>query len=243
MIVVSASLKKSGSGWYFNMTNDLLVRAGHQDARAVRRAYGLESVLLQDNCRVNPNVLNLARLVRVHRRNETFVVKTHAGPTPSLRLLMALGVVKATYIYRDPRDVVLSALDHGAALREAGKPNVLAKLHNVDDAIHYVDQLLGDWDAWTKMDRALMVRYEDLVADTLGALKRLAAFLALDVSDEDLESVAARYRQEKHDAVTQNRLHFNKGIVGRFRSRMSPEEIEACTRHFDPYLTRMGYAV
>lgn len=242
MIVVSASLKKSGSGWYFNMTNDLLVQAGHQDVRALRRSYGLESVLLEHNCRVNPSLIHLTRLLPAHARGNTFVVKTHAGPTPSLRLLMAMGIAKATYIYRDPRDVVLSALDHGERVRKAGKPNVLAQLHSVEDAVRYVRPLLGDWEAWTKTNHTLLMRYEDLARDTLGALNRLAEFLALDISKQDLQRVAARYEQENQDAVMRESLHFNKGIVGRFRSRMTPEDLDLCAKQFDPYLKRMGYA-
>ena len=243
MIVVSASLKKSGSGWYFNMTNDLLVQAGHADVRALRARYGLGSVLKEDNCRINPKGVNLARLLAPHLRGHTFVVKTHAEPTPSLRLLMATGVTKATYVYRDPRDVVLSVLDHGARVRKEGKTNVLAQFERVEETVRYVKQLLSAWEAWTRMDRTLTVRYEDLVADTPGQLDRLAGFLGLDVTEEALHSVAARYEQSNLDAVVQDRLHFNKGIVGRFRSRMSPEELDLCTEQLGPYLKRMGYPV
>lgn len=242
MIVVSASLKKSGSGWFFNMTNDLLVQAGHQDVRALRAAYGLESVLREQNCRINPRLISLARLLPLHARGNTFVLKTHAGPTPSLRLLMAMGIAKATYIYRDPRDVVLSALDHGERVRQAGKPNVMAQLHSVEDAVRFVEPLLGDWEAWTKTNHTLLVRYEDLLHDTLGQLHRLAAFLRLDVSQEDLHRVMARYAQANQDAVMRENLHFNTGIAGRFRSKMTPEELDLCTKQFDPYLKRMGYA-
>lgn len=243
MIVVSASLKKSGSGWYFNMTNDLLKQAGHPDVRTVRRTYGLEPVLQDENCRINPNLPNLVRLLRPHRQGHTFVVKTHLGPTPSLRLLMATGAAKATYIYRDPRDVVLSALDHGERVREEGKPNELAELHNVEEAVTYVKQLLAGWEAWTKTRNTLVVRYEDLVADTPGALNDLARFLALDVSEQAIENVAARYQKGKQDVVTQQKLHFNKGIVGRFRDTMSSKERDLCTEAFAPYLKQMGYPV
>ncbi|MFQ5569667.1 MAG: sulfotransferase domain-containing protein [Rhodothermales bacterium] len=242
MIVVSASLKKSGSGWYFNMTNDLLVRAGHTDVRELRRAYRLQSVLRDDNCRINPNLANISSLLFPHFRGHTFVVKTHAEPTPSLRMLLSTGLAKATYIYRDPRDVVLSALEHGERVRKANQSNILAELHSVEDAVRYVNLLLNDWEAWTKTDNTLVVRYEDLLDDTLRELSRLAQFLALDVSLDDLKAVAACYQIEKQDQVTQDRLHFNKGVAGRFRQAMSPKEIELCMKQFGPYLQRMGYA-
>ena len=242
MIVVCASLKKSGSGWYFNMTNDLLVQAGHQDVRMLRRDYALANVLLEENCRINPNAINLARLLPAHRKGNTFAVKTHAGPTPSLRLLMNLGIAKTTYIYRDPRDVVLSALDHGKRVRKAGQANVLATLRNVEDAVHYVRPLLDDWEAWTRTHQALMIRYEDLVVDALGVLDRLAGFLRLDVSQDDLREVVACYAPRDQNTVVQQRTHFNKGVTERFRSQMSPAELALCQNQFGPYLQRMGYA-
>lgn len=242
MIVVSASLKKSGSGWYFNLTNDLLVAAGHDDVRALRDRYGLGGVLLEDNCRINPNALNLARVFVPHLRGHTFVVKTHAGPTPSLRLLLAAGAARATYIYRDPRDVVLSALDHGARVRKEGRANVLAALHTVEEAVPYVHTLLRDWEAWAGSPGTLLVRYEDLKADPLAELRRLADFLKLDVAEAVLADVAAPYQQPAEDATTKDRLHFNKGVAGRFREAMSADELALCRRHFGPYLEQMGYA-
>ncbi len=238
MIVVSASLKKSGSGWFFNLTNDMLQRAGHDDVRTLRRQFGLEQVLLDDNCRINPNVFNLARLIRPHRRGHSFVVKTHAGPTRSLRSLMALGVARATYIFRDPRDVVLSALDHGARLRRSGTPNDLAKLYTMLDAVRYVRDLLAGWEAWTAASRTLVFRYEDLVDDPLAETRRLAAFLDLELTDDDLQAVITHYEEDRQ---ADDRLHFNQGIVRRYQRRMTQPELDLCEQHFGPFLERMGY--
>ena len=243
MIVVSASLPKCGSGWLFNLTNDLLVRAGHTDARALRGAYGLEDVLQRHNCRINPRPRNLLRLLRPHWRGETFAVKTHSGPTPGLRVLLGLGVAKATCIQRDPRDAALSALDHARRARVAGQQRLMARIVDLEDAVAYVERSLPAWEAWARDPRTLLVRYEDLVADTAKQLARLADFLLLAVSSQDLADVAAAYAVAEGARPPGEGLHFNKGIAGRFRSELTPSEQDLCSRRFGPYLERMGYAV
>jgi hypothetical protein len=242
MIVVSASLKKSGSGWYFNLTNDLLAATGGDDVRALREEYGLHDVLQGENCQVNPRPLQLARLYRVHRRGHSFVVKTHAAPTPSLRLLLRMGAAAATYIYRDPRDVVLSALDHGRRARVEAPQNVLARLHTVEDAARYVRTLLDEVDAWTRRSDVLLVRYEDLQADPAAEVRRLAAHLRLEVDDGTAAALVGRYDRGALSEQERRHLHFNKGVSGRFAEEMSAADRAVCDRLLGRHLARLGYA-
>jgi hypothetical protein len=242
MIVISASLQKSGSGWYFNLTNDLLVAAGHDDVRALRERYRLYDALEDENCRVNTRPGPLLKLYRLHRRGHTFVVKTHAPPTPGLRLLLALGAAAVTYIYRDPRDVVLSALDHGREAREADPANALARLHSVEDAARYVAGLLDPLEGWRRRPETLLVRYESLRADPAAELRRLARHLRLDVDDGAIEGIVGRYDRGTLGEQERRALHFNRGVVGRYAEELSASERAACERLLGPHLERLGYA-
>ncbi|NNF57307.1 MAG: hypothetical protein HKN04_03615 [Rhodothermaceae bacterium] len=244
MIVVSASMKKAGSGWYFNLTNDLLVRAGHANVRALRERYRLHRALRGGNCQVNASSpYHTARVFLPLILGHTFAVKTHGRPSRSVRALMAMGAMKATYIYRDPRDVVLSILDHGQRLREDGNlANAASGLETVGEAVRYVGDLLDIWEAWRQCPGVLTTRYEDLVADPQRELARLAAFLGLDVGAEALAEVVDRYAPGARSATDRCNLHFNRGLVRRFDGAMSPREHVLCRRHFGPYLARMGYA-
>ena len=105
MIVLSVGMRKSGSGWYFNMTNDLLQAAGGRDARQMKNRRWLRSIVQGNNCTIGR--LKLSKLVRLalpHRAGHPFAVKTHSGPAPSLRAFTATGLAKVTYLYRDPRE-------------------------------------------------------------------------------------------------------------------------------------------
>ncbi|HLT46453.1 MAG TPA: hypothetical protein VK002_04425, partial [Rubricoccaceae bacterium] len=96
MLIVSASLKKSGTGWLYNMLNDLLVAAGHEDSRALRDRYGLDDVVKGGLCHAHPRWPLIRRVLPLLRRGETLAVSTHSGPNPELLALMALGLAKAT---------------------------------------------------------------------------------------------------------------------------------------------------
>jgi hypothetical protein len=247
MIVLSAGMQKSGTAWYFNLTNDLLIAAGHQDVRAIRSRFCLYPILRHHNCNMgSPNPFKLALITIPHILGNTFVVKSHARPGVGLRLLTSAKIIRTTYIYRDPRDVAISAFEHGQRIRDSGATHTFAKFDSIKTSIAIVGKgFLGVWDAWMAYsqahpDQVLIARYEDLVADTAGEVKRLAAFLGLDVPAETWRKIIARYQGDKARADGIG-LHFNQGIVGRFRSILSSEELDLCKLHFGDYLEKMGY--
>jgi hypothetical protein len=243
MIVLSAGMQKSGTDWYYNMTNDLLVTAGYEDARAIRQKYRLESVLKHSNCQLaNAHPVTLLRLMVPHFTGQSFVVKTHSRPSTYVRRLMRLGVMRATYIYRDPRDVVLSALDHGEKIRQQGERHTFAHLEAVEDSILYVKGLLKIWDDWMQTDHTLFVRYEDLKANPFHELHRLAEHLRLRVTEAQVHAITDRYHSDRlDDEDVKGSLHFNKAVTGRYKTHMSEYDLALCNEHFGSYLMQMGY--
>ncbi|GAB4454256.1 MAG: hypothetical protein Kow00120_24120 [Anaerolineae bacterium] len=243
MIVFSAGMPKSGSAWYFNLTNDLLIAAGHEDVRDIRARYGLQSVLKHHNCNIDKHTTaNVLRVVVPHLLGHTFAVKTHDSPTRTLRALMAAGVVKAAYIYRDPRDVAVSAFDHGERLRSRGEEGIFTQATNLEAAILLVKRWLLIWEAWMHCPNVITTRYEDLLADPAQALARLAAFIGLDVPGATIQQVVDGYAPAQLSAGKAGHVNFNKGVVGRYREVMSQRELDLCQEHFGPYLQQMGYA-
>jgi hypothetical protein len=245
MIVVSASMKKAGSGWYFNLTNDLLVAASNEDVRSIRDRYGLNGLLKGGNCQVDFTHAHLVpRLLLPYLRGQSFTIKTHGRPRRPLQSLIRLGLMKATYIYRDPRDVALSMLDHGRELRAEGNhANVLAGIETLDDALSYIQTSAIDvWSKWMEIDGVLMVRYVDLLTDTAGELRRLSDYLGLDVPQSTLLELTAKYDRRSRDRGHDENLHFNAGIAARYRQKLDSDERRLCRERLDPELTQMGYS-
>lgn len=246
MLILSCSMPKAGSGWYNHLTNDLLVAAGYQDKVATRDRYGLGDILKYDNCHMSrPTFFKIRRLVRVSDSGNTFCVHAHSGKLPSVNYFMKRGKIKATYIYRDPRDVVLSAYEHGVRERAAGlRWRNFAKLRTVDLAILWVLlRQLPRYRSWSGEDpeKVHLARYEDLVRDPQTQLRRLADFLGISVSDDMIETIIGRYDRDRRDVGGRSSLHFHVGRIGRFREQLTEQQIARCNRLFGSALADMGY--
>ena len=242
MIVLSVGMPRAGSGWHYNLIHDLMKTVGAVDARIIREKYGLKHILTEINC--NVGVLSARRLAMVSvpaLLGKTFVIKAHAGPTAASRLLSTLGLLRVTYIYRDPRDAMLSAYDFGRRTLAKGRPNAFSHLDDFQKSIDFMMDYVNIWDRWMKEKGVLTTRYEDLLMNYDAESSRLVEFLKLDGSRPEVRAVIDRYRPGIGD--TQQGLHFYKGRIGRFRESYSAEQQEIMNKKFGVYLPRMGYQI
>jgi len=245
MIVLSVGLQKSGSALLFNITNDLLIHNGFDNARDIRDKYDLHSFMLYYNC--NIGVLNsekLAILKGITDKKHTFAVKTHSSITDTAKELIEAGIVKATCIYRDPRDVVLSAMNHGERIRNDNLTHSFANCTDLETTVNLVknwlDNSILNWLELNK-EMLLQIKYENLITNPLIVLQKLASFLCLDVENHYLMNIYNRYKPQQLDCNLKDYLHFNKGIVGRYKETLSPLEIEYCNSVFEKHLSILGY--
>jgi hypothetical protein len=242
MIVLSVGMPRAGSGWHYNLIHDLMKTTGCEDARGIRERYRLQGILTEVNC--NIGVLSLRRLAMVTipaLRGETFVVKAHSAPTRWSRLLSTMGLLRITYIYRDPRDAMLSAYEYGQRALTKGRPNAFSHLSDFEKSLAFMEDYVQIWEKWQAEKEVLIARYEDLLQEYEMEAARLAEFLRLDGSKPEVQEVIAAYRPGK--AEGQQGLHFYKGKIGRYQDSYSAEQKAALTERFGPYLQRMGYPI
>lgn len=243
MIILSVGMPRAGSGWYYNLTHDLVTASGGQDARQIRQRYHLESILTEVNC--NIGALTPRRLAAVSIPSftgNTFAIKAHSGPTPSALKLIQWGLIRLTYIYRDPRDAMLSAMDSGQRAREKGRSNAFSQLVDFERAVEFMLDYLRIWEAWMEYELALHVRYENLLRDYEVEAERLMEFLNIDKGVPAVQEAIDRYRPRQAQ-TRQKGLHFRKGKIGRFRQRMTSEQLDYLAEKFGSYLDRMGYSI
>ena len=240
MIVLSVGMPRAGSGWHYNLIQDLMKTSGAVDARHIREKYRLQNILTDVNC--NIGVLSARRLTRVivpALMGNTFVIKAHAGPTAASRLLQNLGLLHLTYIYRDPRDAMLSAFDYGQRALQKGQPNAFSHLTDFQKSLDFIMDYIRIWGQWINEKNVLIARYEDLLRDYDNETTRLTKFLHLDGNRLEVQKVIDAYRPGS--AEGQQGLHFYKGKIGRFREAYSAEEQVILTDRMGPYLRHMGY--
>ncbi|HET6596943.1 MAG TPA: sulfotransferase domain-containing protein [Anaerolineales bacterium] len=242
MIVLSVGMPRAGSGWHYNLVHDLMKTAGATDAHVIRERYRLQRFLTEVNN--NIGVLSARRLALVTvpaLLGNTFVIKAHSGPTFASRLLQGVGLLRITYIYRDPRDTVLSAYEYGQRALAKGRPNAFSHLTGFQKSVEFTLNYVRIWEKWVQEKNVLVARYEDMLTNYDHELARLLNFLKLDGSKPDVQNVVAAYRPEA--AEGQKGVHFHKGKIGRFREVYSAEEQAILNELLGPYLERMGYQI
>jgi len=239
MIVLSVGMPRAGSGWHYNLINDLMKTTGCADARDIRERYRLQNILTEVNC--NIGVLSIRRLgmVVLPGLMQTFVIKAHAGPTNTSRLLSTLGLLRVTYIYRDPRDAMLSAYDFGQRALLKGRPNAFSHLSDFDKSVDFMMEYVRIWEKWVREKNVLVARYEDLLMNYDEESAKLAGYLKLDGTKPEVKAVIERYCPGAAD--NQQGLHFYKGKIGRFRESYSKEQKSVLKEKLGAYLGRMGY--
>jgi hypothetical protein len=243
MIILSVGMPRAGSGWYYNLTNDLMLANGAQDAHQIRQRYRLQGILTEVNC--NIGALTPRRITAVMLPSllgNTFVIKAHAALTPYARFMIQRKLIRPSYIYRDPRDAMLSVMENGQRALQRGQPNAFSPFAEFEAALHFMVEYLHIWESWMGCQQVLLVKYEDLLLDYETETEKLMGFLALDRNQPQIQALIEKYRPEKAQP-DQKGIHFSHGKIGRFRQKMSPEQQALMTDLLGAYLVRMGYPV
>ena len=195
MIILSVGMPRAGSGWHYNLVHDLMEADGGVDARAIRERYRLQSILTEVNC--NIGVLSARRMALVALPalvGNTFVIKAHAGPTSASRFLQRVGLLRITYIYRDPRDAMLSAYEYGQRALKKGRPNAFSHLTDFQKSVDFIMDYVRIWKKWMGERDVLVARYEDLLTNYDHEVARLAGFLRVGANKPGVRKVIEGYR-------------------------------------------------
>jgi len=240
-LIISIGMPRAGSGWHYNLIHDLIVAQGGKDAREIRSRFHLNRILTEVNCNIGALTTRrmLLAIIPVFLGN-TYVIKAHAGPKPLALSLINRNLVRATYIYRDPRDALLSAYEYGQRGLKQGRPNAFSSLTTIEQAIDFMKEYVRISEAWLTCTKVLDVRYEELLINYNAQVDRLMAFFNLDNKDPKVVSVVEKYCPERGE-IGQSGTHFVKGKTGRFRQKLSPEFQTLCLEVFGSFIEARGY--
>jgi hypothetical protein len=241
MLVICAGMPKSGSAYLYNLLNDLHVAAGYRDAREIQMKYDLTHFMKPDNCNFGKSgIVKTWRLCRLARKERAFVVKTHAGPDLLARLLNRLDRVRIVYSLRDPRDALVSAVDHVHRWNPGTKSVFTKMAEDFGFALRTVDSWLKVAREYQRMPGVQLVKYEELWGNPEDVVGRLQDFLGLSVDSKEVQGVLWRY--SRHNPQVQRRfLHLNKAQCGRYVTELTEKQKARCRKRFGEYLAELGY--
>lgn len=241
MFIVSIGMKKSGSAYLYNIVNDLLIEAGHKDARQIKERHKLHQLMKWGNNNVGDlSFFTLAKLYRINRIEGTFIVKTHEPSGIAGNLFCRYGALRVIYSYRDPRDALLSAIDHGRRIIADGEYHTFAKIVDFDVALKTVGSWIDIWEKCSKIPNVLLLKYEDLMTDPINCVTNILNYLELSVDDNQIQEILWKYSKNNPGGELK-RLHFNKAKIYRYKEEMSLEQKNTCLEYFGDRLLDMGY--
>ena len=191
-----------------------------------------------------------ARFPNVRGESGFLAIKEPGGSVGALRIMEALPEGGIVLLVRDPRDVVSSWLD---ATRKGGwqtkrrgdeggatetlaetNPNAFVKRH----AEAYLQHVGSAKEAYDAHDgRKVVVRYEDLRADTLGTMRRMYEGLGIPVDGGQLALAVEKHSWEKIPEEEKGRGKFyRKATPEGWRQDLTNHQVNVVERITGPLL-------
>lgn len=208
MIIFSYGMTKCGSTLAFELARTALEINGfpqpHLSDQAVGPSRKINFIQHIDDHRAK------RLLSEIRGIGHPIVIKTHTRPDIPVIDMINRGQAQAQATYRDPREMALSMLDHGARARALGKP-AFAEFETLDQVLGNIHSQIDSLTQWLYRSNTLPVYFEDVAFDTLSTTRRIMAHLHLDGSAEPVV---------KH-VLNRRFTQFNQGRRRRFRDEMS----------------------
>jgi hypothetical protein len=185
------------------------------------------------------------------------IIKEPQGSMGAPLLMEALPESRMILLVRDPRDVVASNLDAhkkgtwtADLMKKGGKEKPPSLAESRPDAFvkgqagRYVRDVGNAKKAYdAHRGRKVLVKYEDLRADTLGTMKRIYSALDLPVDQNQLAQAVEKHAWEKipEEQKGEGKFH-RKATPGGWQEDLTPEQAEIVER-VAGYLLREFYPV
>jgi len=231
MIILSSAMGKSGSTFFCNLQEDMLALSGVRSGQSQLRKF------LGGRFVEHFHAHTVINLLFINQFFGSIIVKTHTPPTRFIKWLIKHQIAKATYNYRDVRDVILSALDQGARNRKNGKTSGLfANLFTVEDALNVGVDSVKEMQKWVDFGDVQFIRYENLINNRLNELKMFADLMSWQIPENTLQELIQKHENKK--TLTHN---FNKGTTQRYIIEMTRMEQQVCKDTFHDYLVNLDY--
>lgn len=181
-------------------------------------------------------------------QRNTVVVKEPHGSEAADLLVDVLPRSRVLAVVRDGRDVVDSLLD---AVQPGAWAASLAQVGTSDtERLRFLEDTGALWAERTAVvlravevagERALLVRYEELLADTEAGVRRILDWLGLDAPAGLAEHVE-RLSFERVDPAHRGAGQFHRAAKpGGWRANLTHEEQLVVARAMGPFLSRLGY--
>jgi hypothetical protein len=166
------------------------------------------------------------------------VVKVHLPPSADLLDFLKKPGVFMTYGSRDPRDMLLSAIDHHHRFPDERDTHLFGS-SDFRKILPYVKKWSKIAMKWRGTGVGHYFAYTDLLTDPENELRRLQTFLGTRLSDRSISEIIS----DEHAKRAPGEQRFNKGKLSRYRDEMPREMLNFCNRFLYHELKGQGYPI
>jgi hypothetical protein len=178
-------------------------------------------------------------VLQCHEKCGSLIVKLHSPPTVWLRKLIQEHGAKMTLCYRDPRAIILSAMDHATRSRKGlDSSNAFSDLHTVSDTLVASIHWLSIFEEWDKDPTVLKVQYERLIPQKKVIFLEMLTHFDLAMPDEFIEDFLHESELAKKSA-----WNFNQEDPLRWKKSLSSQEIDLIESKIGAQIVKMGYPI
>jgi hypothetical protein len=229
MITISYGMTKSGSTLAFEFAKKILQRNGFEQRLLPvphsEPGHNVNFVKKVTREKINDLLLEV-------KDNEHIVLKTHSGIDKDTQKYLEECIQKKLLnvhvVYRDPREMCLSLLDHGKKARKNGEVP-FSQIIDLDDAVTSVFREIHNFKMWSQIQGSLLFEYNDLAFKSEVCILEMSEQFKINpylkwVKDEVL-----------HKTFTQK----NKAIYRRFELELSKSEQSQLSDVFSETLAYM----
>jgi len=236
MIIISAGIPKSGSTLLMYYTQLLIKGAFGNNGQIAFEKWvqdgpvgGIEAFPWESWTD------HLDTLETISIESGPFVLKTHKE-FPELSKLIANEIYKIIFSFRDPRDIILSAIDHGNRSL-LNNETYFTECTNIKSTALVVEGWCKSALPFLDSDKVLKIHYEQLVLNPEHQLERLGNYLGLS----DAQFLARKAVMGERMTRQPNRNQFNKGQALRYINEMSAEDQIFSKTILGKYIDKFNY--
>lgn len=191
LIYFSYGMTKSGSTLAFELARSALVLAGFDQPRLSLNAV-LNRKKLNFCAHIDEKVA-AALTSEARAIGHTIAIKTHTRADPSVVRLLQDGQATAHAVYRDPREIALSMLDHGAKSRANGRPGFV-EFVTLADTIDNIRHQINSLKSWLSLPNVRPLYYDDVAFDMDATTALILSEMNLDQDPEAVMRMATKER-------------------------------------------------
>ncbi len=179
----------------------------------------------------------LEKLISISEENGPFLVKCHTSITDDLKEAVKSGKIIVTLTHRDPRDILLSVIDHGKRDKITNSSKYFAQFQTIEQTIPFVIAQCNIALEWIDSGLVEIFRYQDLISNPHHEILRFCKIINHKPSMNKIDKIVKTYTTSPTIGMRQ----YNTGKLLRYKEEMTIKEIELCNKALSYFITRLGY--